>query len=69
MEEFKEFICYAVLGFNKMREENKTDYSKMTAKKLVESIWHMAYIYDNKNAKEKANKILNSLELVWWKKY
>lgn len=64
MEDFKEFLCYAVLGFNQMREENKEDYSKMTAKKLVEAIWLMGYLYDKKQAKEKADKILNSLELV-----
>lgn len=64
MEEFKNFLNYAALGFDKMREENKTDLSKMTAKKLIETIWLMSYLYDNKQAKEKADKILNSLELV-----
>ena len=64
MEEFKNFLNYAALGFNKMREENKADLSKMTAKKLIETIWLMSYLYDNKQAKEKADKILNSLELV-----
>lgn len=64
MEEFKNFLNYAALGFDKMREENKADLSKMTAKKLIEIIWLMSYLYDNKQAKEKADKILNSLELV-----
>lgn len=64
MEEFKNFLNYAALGFDKMREENKADLSKMTAKKLIETIWLMSYLYDNKQAKEKADKILNSLELV-----
>ncbi len=64
MDEFKDFLNYAVLGFSQMRQENKTDYSKMTAKKLVEAIWHMGYMYDKKQAKEKANEILNNLELV-----
>ena len=47
-----------------MREENKADLTKMTAKKLIETIWLMSYLYDNKQAKDKADKILNSLELV-----
>lgn len=64
MDEFKEFINYAVLGFNHMREENKEDYSKMTAKKLVGEIWLMEYMYSKDQAKEKAEKILNNLEAV-----
>lgn len=64
MEEFKNFLNYAALGFDKMREENKADLTKMTAKKLIETIWLMSYLYDNKQAKDKADKILNSLELV-----
>lgn len=63
MEEFKKFLNYAVLGFNKLREENKNDYSKMTAKKLIETIWLMSFVYDSDVAKQKADKILNSLEL------
>ena len=69
MEEFKEFLNYAVLAFDKMREDNKDDYSKMTAKKLIESIWFIVPMYDKEKAKEKADKIVNSLELVWWEKY
>ena len=64
MDEFKEFINYAILGFEQMKEENKADYSQMNAKKLEGTIWLMEYMYSKDKAKEKAEKILNNLELV-----
>lgn len=64
MDEIKEFLDYMTLGFDQMRKENKADPSKMTAKKLVETTWLAIIMYDKAQAKEKAEKILNNLELV-----
>lgn len=64
MDDVKDFMNYVAIGFNQMRQENKSDYSKMTAKKLVETTWLAIIMYDKAQAKEKAEKILNNLELV-----
>lgn len=64
MEEIKSFLDYMVVGFDIMRQENKSDYSKMTAKKLKEDTWLAIIMYDKKQAQKKANEILSNLELV-----
>lgn len=61
---FKLFICYAVVAFNHLQSECKITNTKMTAKKLSETIWLMYYIYDKKTITQKANDILNNLELT-----
>ena len=68
MDDVKDFMNYMTIGFNQMRQENKPDYSRMTAKKLREATWLAIIMYDKAQAKEKAEKILNNLELVWWKR-
>ena len=67
MDELKDFLNYVVIGFDKLRQENKKDPSKITSKKLLETIWFIILVYDKSKAKEKANEILNNLELIWWK--
>lgn len=63
--DFKEFICYVVLGLKHIQAEKKqaNDKKPITAKQLVSSCWLMYYIYDLQDAKSKAEKILNDLEI------
>lgn len=60
---FKLFICYAVVAFDFLRKECKITNKKMTAKKLADTIWLMYYTYDKHKITEKANNVLNNLEL------
>lgn len=60
---FKLFICYAVVAFNHLQKECEINNTKMTAKKLSEIIWLMYYTYDKRTIKQKADNIVNNLEL------
>lgn len=61
---FKLFIYYAVVAFEHLRKECRVNKSKMTAKKLEDTIWLMYYVYDKEKIREKATNILNNLELT-----
>ncbi len=63
--DFKDFIYYVVLGLKHIQAEKKqaNDKNPITAKQLSSATWLMYYVYDLKEAKEKAEKILNNLEL------
>lgn len=61
---FKLFICYAVVAFEHLRKECRINKTKMTAKKLADTIWLMYYVYDKRKIKEMATNILNNLELT-----
>lgn len=61
---FKLFICYAVVAFEHLQKECKKNKTKITAKKLADTIWLMYYVYNKRKIKEKATNILNNLELT-----
>lgn len=61
---FKLFIYYAIVAFEHLQKECKINNTKMTTKKLSETIWLMYYVYDKRKIKEKAENVLNNLELI-----
>lgn len=61
---FKLFIYYAVVAFEHLRKECRITKTKMTAKKLADTIWLMYYVYDKRKIKKMATNILNNLELT-----
>lgn len=61
---FKIFICYAIVAFDYLQKECKINNTKITPKNLSETIWLMYYVYDRQKIREKAENVLNNLELV-----
>lgn len=61
---FRTFLHYLAIAYNDLRKEYEDLENKITVKKLVETMIFMYCIYDEDVAKEKANEILNNLELV-----
>ena len=55
----KKAIEYAQVALKKVQNENKV----VTAKQLGETMWLMYYLYDNDSIHQKANEIINNLEL------